>query len=98
MDLTEFLTARLAEDERVSRELQAGYLRHYGSVEALSEPQQLMWGFAARVLREVEAKRAVVALLAPFGGCPGCPGCLPVLAHLAAVYSDHPDFDESWRP
>lgn len=26
-------------------------------------------------------------------------GCVSVMcAHLAEVYSDHPDYDEAWRP
>jgi hypothetical protein len=65
----------------------------------------------SRALREVEAKRAILALHAP--GAPWCDWsqdavhgefeaageihCKTPLI-LAAVYADHPDYDESWRP
>lgn len=71
----------------------------------------------ARVLREVEAKRAILAEhtpetpdYGPFKGEPQCGSCGAVssdayygidwpcgtLRHLAAVYSDHPDYDPAW--
>jgi hypothetical protein len=56
-----------------------------------------------RVLAECEAKRRIVAL-APWcnnstagSALIDLPGNL-VLRDLAAVYSDHPDYDEAWRP
>lgn len=49
----------------------------------------------ARVLREVEAKRAIVALTLNLTD--GDPDEFSTLRHLAAVYSDHPDYDEAWR-
>lgn len=69
----------------------------------------------ARTLREVEAKRRVVARHTPhsMGGCrtcerphwgvPVCDHCeraapCPDLRDLAAVYADHPDYQEGWRP
>ena len=50
----------------------------------------------ARVLREVEAKRAMLAELTrwPFDYRPGCNDPIRLFVHLlAAPYSDHPD----WR-
>lgn len=66
----------------------------------------------ARVLRETTAKRAILALHEPNGDyCSTClesesdlygaeyeeAPCLNV-RHLAAVYSDHPDYDPEWSP
>jgi len=61
----------------------------------------------ARVLREVEAKRRIVSLERdwPYGsGDPegaeyGWSDVMDrVLRLLALPYSDHPDYDESWKP
>jgi hypothetical protein len=61
----------------------------------------------ARVLREVEAKRAIMEQH-PEGEDGWCgdqmalTGCkwerwpCPTLRHLAAAYSDHPDYREEW--
>jgi len=62
----------------------------------------------ARVLRDVAAKRRLLAVHRPYvvepdQACLGCAGdnvwerC-PVLRALAAVYDDHPDYREEWRP
>ena len=50
----------------------------------------------ARVLREVEAKRAILALreASPVGS----PVLTFALCHLAAVYSGHTDYDPAWAP
>ncbi len=45
---------------------------------------------AARVLREVEAKRAIVAGWSFQAES--------TLRYLATVYADHPDYREEWRP
>ena len=65
----------------------------------------------ARVLREVQAGRAILAEHHQwvFGGMTGCsvchaghevgdpsPGPCPTLRFLAAVYSDHPEYDQEW--
>jgi Family of unknown function (DUF6221) len=65
----------------------------------------------ARVLREVAAGRAILEL---HDGAHECPvydhngdidncgwvddGDCPTKRHLAAVYSDHPDYDPGWAP
>lgn len=67
-----------------------------------------------RVLREVAAKRAIIAIHAPkdvdaaddtgdrlatvCGNCDYEAWPCQTMFFLAAVYADHPDFDESWRP
>lgn len=59
----------------------------------------------ARVLREVEAKRAIVGWHVPVKDCepPQCIICLEyvpcrTLSALAAVYSGHPDYRQEWKP
>jgi hypothetical protein len=59
----------------------------------------------ARVLREVEAKRAIVdAYAGTDGGSPrdrdrGRWDALnAAVSALATVYRDHPDYDEAWKP
>jgi len=62
----------------------------------------------ARVLREVESKRAIVdaAVIAWNESCNPTdefwsgvePMMRGVLRRLASVYADHPDYDPAWRP
>lgn len=60
----------------------------------------------ARVLAEVEAKRALVNDYERFvaerrrmmGGWDSYPEVSPVLAAFAAIYADHPDYRDAWRP
>ena len=49
----------------------------------------------ARVLREVEAKRRIVSRYAEN---PAEPWPLFPLLEMAAVYVDHPDYREEWKP
>ena len=61
----------------------------------------------ARVLREVKAKRKILAAheksdggyceLCYYGYGGGSWPC-PTVRALAAVYGDHPDYDKAWRP
>jgi Family of unknown function (DUF6221) len=58
----------------------------------------------ARVLREVEAKRAIVSRCAEAIRDQGIWGedgqaalAEDVLRHLAAIYSDHPDYRQEWK-
>jgi hypothetical protein len=62
----------------------------------------------ARVLREVKAGRAILALHTGQHECPGdegyawygddeAPWC-PAVRHHAAVYDDHPDYRQEWKP
>jgi Family of unknown function (DUF6221) len=91
----EFLTARLAEDEEraKARVIDAPY-----------------WLDADRLLREVEAKRKILGRHSresresgPGSGyafCAWCPDDIPWpcedVHDLAAVWSDHPDYDKDW--
>ena len=126
--LTDFLLARIAEDEAAARgaadhwgDLIAAYA--YGATEAFGERHD-----PARVLAECEAKQRIVERAKatwadvfannPLMDHPGQrvgeysaseyrdlygeeepPWWLASdLRDLAAVYADHPDFQEEWRP
>jgi hypothetical protein len=95
--LTEFLLARIPEDEAGAREAQAlaniytdpqwhWLVAHNGG----SRWQQTSHD-PARVLAECEAKRRIVEWCSDFMQWP------PLYA-LAAVYADHPDYREEWKP
>jgi hypothetical protein len=65
------------------------------------------WLFGSRALREIEAKRAIMADHYASDrleyGDPLCARCFDlhpcdVLFHLATVYSDHPDYRQEWAP
>jgi hypothetical protein len=59
---------------------------------------------AARVLREVEAKRRILELHRPDDpDRPECVTCGPrwpcrTVEALTSAYADHPDYHEEWRP
>jgi hypothetical protein len=96
MTLTEFLTARLDQDEVVARE--EPWVSSGGAFVACAATPTYT---PPRPLREVEAKRAIVARLDEVERGPATiPSSLAysALCHLATVYADHPDYDESWRP
>lgn len=95
MTITEFLLARIADDESVGRDWE--HLARFGGnkvsiyggglgYERLINP--------ARVQAECAAKRAVISL---------CEEYVvsdvehEVLRTLAAVYADHTDYDPAWR-
>lgn len=60
----------------------------------------------ARVLVEVEAKRRIIDEYERYaaerrramGGWDSYSEVSPILAALAAVYADHPDYRQEWRP
>jgi hypothetical protein len=93
MNLTEFLLARIAEDEEVAR------------LEIGRRDVILTGAFAPhRILAECEAKRRIVELHrigydpcdahdASFESIP-----CETLELLALPYADHPDYREAWRP
>lgn len=85
--LTDFLLARIAEDERIGRILQRS---------SLGEDRQI------RLLADCEAKRRIVQWCGPRShDAPGTAASTTtarfVLASLALPYADHPDFQEEWR-
>jgi hypothetical protein len=93
-ELVEFLTARLDEDE--------SYAKH-------DETPHSGPGSTARVLREVEAKRAIVRWGADVltgiadakaknpRAWTGGNVAGPILRDIASVYADHPDYRAEWR-
>lgn len=91
--LTEFLSARVDEDETRA---------HTDSVEVatiIGHPVTRLG--APREVREVAAKRAIMSRHVeeyPGSECDHCMEPLPCpdLRSLASVYSDHPDYDEEW--
>jgi len=116
MNITEFLEARIVEDEAVvayaePQEMSGGY--SYADVGGLSE---VLTVGAARVLAECAAKRAIIAehgrgdsyvsdwcetcaqwWASEVGeGPPGVAWPCLTLKVLAAVYSDHPDYQQEW--
>jgi hypothetical protein len=101
MTLTEFLLARIAEDEAVAS--RGG--RHNAPGVFANDNYGCLLVDPARVLAECEAKRRVVKLhSAESGQHPDFCGhdlrelpC-PTLRLLALVYADHPDYLPEWKP
>ena len=91
MTLTEFLTARIDEDEEMAN------FGAYGP-----SPDRAGWTryspAAMRMLAECEAKRRIVdryAYLYTHGDSGDMRWVLPL---LALPYADHPDYRPEWRP
>lgn len=99
--ITEFLTARYDEDDQAI-DRQAGYAEEW--TVAFS---------SGRLLVDLQAKRRIVELarkdLADADASPddvirrafnrgAAYHAHNVLLHLAAVYADHPDYREEWKP
>lgn len=114
MTLTEFLLARITEDQRHAEALAVTM-----NTDTFTTPAALANVGAivnpARVLAECEAKRRIVRRSKAAEGAMADPGRIPddgsyfirmsnrdawrlALADLALPYADHPDYDEAWRP
>ena len=129
MNITEFLEARIADDEELANAALVGmhgkhetawdYAGYILSSERDSTPKQdefLTTWWPARVLAECAAKRAIVAehgrdddssadyceTCAVWWKCelgegpPPVAWPCPTLRALAAVYADHPDYQQEW--
>jgi hypothetical protein len=104
MTLTEFLAARLDEDERVAHEA----AESDAMTSKPSTPPTRKWTHIARhdparVLAEVEAKRRIVEMGASYvpeleHGDNGEWALDATLRLLALPYADHPDYRQEWRP
>jgi hypothetical protein len=107
--LAEFLAARLDDDERFAQKSIA-YVAKRGwkdEDDAWDENGAMgicEWRFnllSHRVLREVEAKRKILALLeaaeAHDGKSLGVATLRMVAKTFAAIWGDHPDFDPAWK-
>lgn len=96
MTITEFLLARIEEDEHAARQ---GDHRDVGNDIgwwSMSEGDVLHIG-TDRVLAECEAKRRMVDRHSAcddvsYGDASSCPD----MRDLASVYVDHPDYDAAW--
>ena len=116
MTLTEFLLARIAEDEASAMGSQGGAWST-GGMRMVSQPEGSEgWEAAApgwvlvephHVLAECDAKREIVRYYIQL--CANAEmvedpfhyhstGLLYAVRTLAAIYADHPDYDEAWRP
>ena len=99
MDLVAFLTARLDEDEATAKAAAADWLDEEFPFEWDDLPDDafthIMRHDPARVLREVKAGRAILAMYAD-GLAYDDYAVGRVIRVLVAVYSDHPDYDEKW--
>ncbi|WP_152203625.1 DUF6221 family protein [Georgenia thermotolerans] len=116
MTITEFLLARIAEDEAEARSKPTTYLYIHPDGYDMADmgPGYVLAANPARVLAECAAKRAIIepardatyyakrvdrellggprdAMADPY------PGDV-ILRHLAAVYADHPDYQQEWKP
>lgn len=91
MTLTEFLLARIAEDEESASTVHVFdcVLDHIDGRDGCS------CVIPARVLAECEAKRRILEELET-AKVRERVALHRVMRHLAAVYADHPDYDEAW--
>lgn len=125
-DLVQFLRARLDEDAEVARAAHGrvdGPLgvrwwtpeeiktRLWGDQIHMSDAVHIARHAPARVLREVEAKRAIIGTIEQALKEAEFPDHLvsrparvallllePIGRQLAAIHADHPDYLEAWRP
>lgn len=121
VELVQFLRNRLADDERQAKAAMTyaakdWFIETSGIVttgpegDVYTDDREVAEHIArhdpARVLREVAAKRELLADYERFvaerrrmmNGWDSYPETSPVLAAFAAVYADHPDFRDEWRP
>lgn len=84
-DLTDFLLARIAEDQE--------------ALPVLGDEVEIIGGryvnYRERVLADCEAKRRIVTVMQDN---PTDWGVRVAAFYLAQVYADHPDYREEWRP
>lgn len=109
MTITEFLEARIAEDEALAREAEKWaddgpepHLRWLGDgndrlVNRFRQagPHMAHWS-PARVLAECAGKRALVEAVDTYLDSCGCVNSDVTLQILAAVYAEHPDYRQEW--
>jgi hypothetical protein len=103
MTLTEFILARLDEDEAAVKALRVVVDPGTYLSSGIERPTELDAATAAhcdryyprRVLAEVAAKRALVEMDEDDRYSDAY---VVAIRALAAVYADHPDYDEAWRP
>lgn len=90
--LIEFLLARIAEDE--------------SEIVGVIPPGQVLYDYEVkwqppRIAHECEAKRRIIERHGDGGDCFDCTPTrypCPTLRLVAAIYADHPDYREEWKP
>ena len=88
-ELTEFLLARIAEDEQTAKEAMSGSWQHDPS--KVDDP--------VRVVRACAAKRRIVEQLhraLEDGSADYALGLTVAVQHLAAAYADHSGYRQEW--
>lgn len=100
MTIVEFLLARIAEDEARAQARREAMLNVAERWPTLSEDIRNLIDVRGidRVLAECQAKRAIIEQVSDIEWTGSYAVRDVVLGHLAAVYADHPDYDEAWRP
>lgn len=96
MDIKEFLLARIAEDEEMAdtfHEKYCGWCLHQGP--GFNE-DGCICGHPQKLIRECTAKRAIIDAFDPEAPFNDPYVGHPLLGMLAAVYSDHPDYQPEW--
>ena len=106
VSLSDFLLARIAEDEAVARALD-WMPRWVMAHDLVSAPtgvtEHIIRHDPRRVLAECEAKRRIVEFAsededAGFEANDAGVYARFILRHLATVYAENPDYREEWRP
>ena len=103
-ELTEFLLARIAEDEATARcAAEDSFLGLRGRIGISDDPWPTELQFAdrftpARVLAESEAKRRIVERYAYLYEHGDSGNGEWVLAVSSLPYANHPDYRDEWRP
>jgi len=100
MTIVEFLLARIADDEQAAERGRS----HPDRAAYANDNYGYLWVQPSRVLAECEAKRAIIQhhLFDHLDGRHLCQDAMveddecDELRALAAIYSDHPDFDPAW--
>lgn len=96
MTLSEFLLARIAEEETAALAVDPWHWSIDQDGEVWPDVGALMRLFnPLRVLAECKAKRDIVEML---DDMPERADRWYACAYLAAVYADHANYDEEWRP
>ena len=106
--LTNFLLARIAEDEADARQLVED-LGRWDRERAFNGPDGTQGSIVtstlrggafdpARVLAECEAKRRIVQRVVEAMDAPPDEWTYVILCDLALPYADHPDYREEWKP
>jgi hypothetical protein len=105
MTLTEFLLARIAEDEAAADQKHDSFIDDLRLLETFGECK---CGYPARVLAECEAKRQIMELardaeeaserLGSADEYSRAAAYKDAVVLLALPYADHPDYRDEWKP